>query len=64
MTLSPLSQEIRAEHRSNSSRRVYELPKELMDRIRRYQADRRLPSEVAAVRELLDYALSRQNAAA
>ena len=62
--LSPLSQEIRAEQKANIIRRVYELPRSLHSRIIGYQAERRLPSEAAAVRELLERALSTQNAPA
>jgi hypothetical protein len=62
MTLSPLSQSIRSEHKAKTKRRIYELPERLVAGIISYQAERRLPSEVAAVRELLDSALSRQNA--
>ncbi|MFE3839582.1 hypothetical protein [Pseudogemmobacter sonorensis] len=38
-------------------RKVYMLPKELVDRIASFQQDKRLPSEVEAVRRLLDEAL-------
>jgi len=40
-----------------SERRVYVLPKEQLDRIRAYQANSGLTSEVEAVRRLLDVAL-------
>lgn len=39
--------------RPDVARRVYVLPAEMVARVLRYQADRSLPSEVAAVRELL-----------
>lgn len=39
--------------RPDVDRRVYVLPAEMVARVLRYQADRGLPSEVAAVRELL-----------
>ena len=39
------------------SRRVYVLPAEMVDRISAFQKDRRLPSEVEAVRRLLNEAL-------
>ena len=38
-------------------RKVYMLPRELVDRIGSFQQDKRLPSEVEAVRRLLDEAL-------
>lgn len=38
-------------------RKVYVLPKEMVDRIAAFQEDKRLPSEVEAVRRLLDEAL-------
>lgn len=40
-----------------SKRRVYDLPLELVDRITAFQAEKKLPSEVEAVRRLLDEAL-------
>lgn len=42
---------------SGPKRRVYDLPQELVDRIVEFQKDRGLPSEVEAVRRLLDQAL-------
>lgn len=42
---------------STSKRRVYELPNELVERIVEFQTARSLPSEVEAVRRLLDMAL-------
>ncbi|RWR28841.1 hypothetical protein D2T31_12065 [Sinirhodobacter populi] len=38
-------------------RKVYVLPRELVDRISAFQTDKKLPSEVEAVRRLLDEAL-------
>lgn len=38
-------------------RKVYMLPRELVDRIGSFQQDKKLPSEVEAVRRLLDEAL-------
>lgn len=38
-------------------RKVYMLPRELVDRIALFQQDKKLPSEVEAVRRLLDEAL-------
>lgn len=38
-------------------RKIYVLPRELADRIAAFQADKNLPSEVEAVRRLLDEAL-------
>ena len=64
MTLSPLSQSIRSEHKAKTKRRIYELPEPLVDGIISYQATRRLPSEVAAVREVLEWALPRLNGSA
>lgn len=40
-----------------SKRRVYDLPVELVERITAFQQDKKLPSEVEAVRRLLDEAL-------
>lgn len=40
-----------------SKRRVYDLPLELVDRITAFQQEKKLPSEVEAVRRLLDEAL-------
>lgn len=45
------------EGKEKSHRRVYVLPAELVDRVLAYQKARRLPSEVEAVRRLLDDAL-------
>lgn len=42
----------------NTEHRVYVLPRELIARVLDYQLERLLPSEVAAVRELLEAALS------
>lgn len=42
---------------SNTERRVYVLPANLVDRVRAYADEKRLGSEVAAVRELLNLAL-------
>lgn len=42
---------------TGSKRRVYDLPIELVDRITAFQKAKRLPSEVEAVRRLLDEAL-------
>lgn len=42
---------------SVSRRRVYDLPVELVDRVVDFQKERALPSEVEAVRRLLDQAL-------
>ena len=49
---------IRAKARVEMSRRVYVLPSDIVVEILDYQAERGLPSEVAAVRELLDRALT------
>lgn len=43
--------------KDGSLRRVYSLPKELVDRIVAFQEEKRYPSEVEAVRRLLDEAL-------
>lgn len=40
-----------------SKRRVYDLPIELVDRITAFQQDKKLPSDVEALRRLLDEAL-------
>lgn len=48
---------IRAKTRVETTRRVYVLTAAMVAEILDYQADRGLPSEVAAVRELLDRAL-------
>jgi Arc/MetJ-type ribon-helix-helix transcriptional regulator len=45
------------EARDATQRRVYVLPTELVDRIVQYQNDMKFPSEVEAVRRLLDDAL-------
>lgn len=42
---------------SDTERRVYVLPTELVERIRQFQVSQGLPSEVEAVRRLLDSAL-------
>lgn len=47
-----------------SKRRVYDLPIELVDRITAFQQDKKLPSEVEAVRRLLDEALKYRDTAA
>jgi len=46
-----------------SKRRVYDLPIELVDRITAFQTDKKLPSEVEAVRRLLDEALKYRDTA-
>lgn len=43
--------------KEQSERRVYVLPSELVERIREYQESQSIPSEVEAVRRLLDAAL-------
>lgn len=40
-----------------TERRVYVLPKELLDRMRAYQSENNIPSEVEVARKLLDEAL-------
>lgn len=46
-----------------SKRRVYDLPTDLVDRITAFQRDKKLPSEVEAVRRLLDEALLHRDSA-
>lgn len=46
-----------------SKRRVYDLPTELVDRITAFQREKKLPSEVEAVRRLLDEALLHRDSA-
>lgn len=46
-----------------SKRRVYDLPMELVDRITAFQRSKKLPSEVEAVRRLLDEALLTRDSA-
>lgn len=46
-----------SETRETTQRRVYVLPSELVERIVEFQSDKNLPSEVEAVRRLLDEAL-------
>jgi len=43
--------------KEKTERRVYVLPTELVDRIRRFQLDNKIPSEVEAVRRLIDTSL-------
>ena len=43
--------------REGTERRVYVLPAELVERIRSFQRDERLPSETEAARQLLELAL-------
>lgn len=45
------------EQTGGNKRRVYDLPVDLVDRITAFQKEQRLPSEVEAVRKLLDNAL-------
>ncbi len=45
------------EQSGGNKRRVYDLPVDLVDRITAFQNEQRLPSEVEAVRKLLDSAL-------
>lgn len=45
------------EKKEGSLRRVYSLPEDLVDRIIAFQKDKNYPSEVEAVRKLLDEAL-------
>lgn len=49
--------------KDGSLRRVYSLPKELVDRIVTFQEEKRYPSEVEAVRKLLDEALLHRDTA-
>jgi hypothetical protein len=49
---------IRAQNTAIGVRKVWVLPPDLVDRIVNYQAVMRLPSEVAAARELLAMALN------
>lgn len=44
------------------SRRVYVLPRDLVERIHEYGYENGHPSEVSAVRELLEYALTHKAA--
>ena len=53
-----VSKAIRAQLRVGAERRVYVLPKSLMNAVAAYQAKHMLPSEVAAVRVLLDRGLT------
>lgn len=46
-----------AEESDRTQRKIYVLPTELVERISEYQRDKGLPSEVEAVRRLLDEAL-------
>ena len=43
--------------KDDSERRIHVLPKELLDRVRAFQSDQGIASEVEAVRRLLDSAL-------
>lgn len=45
------------DEKDSTQRRVYVLPAELVERVIQYQSDMKLPSEVEAVRRLLDDAL-------
>lgn len=47
--------------RDAPQRRVYVLPSELVERITAFQNEKRLPSEVEAVRRLLDEALKQRD---
>lgn len=49
--------EVRQANRDATTRRVYVLPSVVVAKIIDYQVEHSLPSEVAAVRELLDRAL-------
>lgn len=46
---------------ADSKRRVYLLPTDVISRVLDYQLEQRLPSEVAAVRELIDIGLKVKN---
>lgn len=48
---------VMAKDKQETQRRVYVLPSELVDRIIAFQEEKRYPSEVEAVRRLLDEAL-------
>ena len=49
-----------AAEKKNAERRVYVLPRELVGRVLDYQLAKLLPSEVAAVRELIEAGLRSQ----
>ena len=54
-----INAQVRAIMRETGQRRVYVLPRSMVDGIQRYQLKELLPSETAAFRELIVFALTK-----